>query len=185
MVQHPDAKPCDSCQNALTHRSTEPSPTSPNPGYMKLPSHKLRRVRQTVYEDPGNPFGCFQKAGVSGEDRSDLWRTWHNCDPQQSESSGYHLRNVMASEAAKQSTVGRAEARRSKSIALPRSGEPMEAESDEEYVAPRTLWRRKSERRASLQGRGQNQDKRDTKFYGFYDEIMSDYRRGSRGSRFF
>jgi len=185
MVEDQEVGPVDSCQNCSSHRSTDLSPTSPNPGYMKLPNHKLRRVRQTVYEDPGNPFASARTEQASTEDRDDLWRRWPLSDPQPSEFSGHHLRNVMASEESKESTSDRAEACPLRSIALPRSSAPMQIQSEGEYVAPRTLWQGASARRASLQRKEQKQDKRDTKFYGFYDEIMSDYRQGSRASRFF
>ena len=152
---------------------------------MKLPSHKLRRVRQTVYEDPGNPFSSSREEGPSVEVRDDKWRTWPVSDPWPPESSGHYLRNVMAANATDKSTAQRTEARRTKSVALPPSSALVDSDDEEQYVVPRTLWRRGSERRQSSQRGKDMEDKRDTRFYGFYDEIMSDYRRGSRGSRFF
>ena len=153
---------------------------------MKLPNHKLRRVRQTIYEDPGNPFTPSEERQLSVEHGDDLWKIWQRSGSSPSESSGHHLRNVMTSEEIEASSGQRAEVRRSKLIAVSPLSAPVGSDDDgEQYVAPRTLWRRGSERRLSSQRGQETGDKRDTRFYGFYDEIMSDYRRVSRSNRFF
>ena len=66
--------------------------------------------------------------------------------------------------------------RRSQSVALPASSSWNDTQ--EEYVAPRALWRKQStpERRSDGDQPTGGNEIRNTQFYGFYDDIMSDYR---------
>lgn len=150
---------------------------------MKLPSRKILRIRQTIYEDPGNPFAddielARKEPKYSASDGKPLpapptvhrelsEQTTHDSDGTQLEAEASAGRpQVRRKPVAGPPAIQAAPSvnRRSKSVALPpsRSWD----ESEEEYVAPRTFWRKESAPTSD----------RDTKFYGFYDEIMSDYR---------
>ncbi|KAK3718911.1 hypothetical protein LTR37_004827 [Vermiconidia calcicola] len=181
-------------------RSTWPDVGTPEHGYMKLTSRKkLMRIRQTIYEDPGNPFTdeVDNESVASGS-----WRQKPLPPPPEFEDgpdeafwrSGTAGNMSRASEAVTSApwplqrpetmTVGmptrgidsmdKRAHRRSKSV----SASPP-TPTEDEYIAPRRIWRKGSVPGNELpfevtMDRG---DARDTRFYGFYDDIMRDYDR--------
>jgi hypothetical protein len=186
-------------------RSTWPDVQSAEHGYMKLagPKKKLMRIRQTIYEDPGNPFedgsddddrppeSFFthtkplpplpssgrdeeeqQKrhgpvCGGEDEVRSDSLPVPRT--PKNSIAFGAEFGDSSLPTAADR----KATFRRSKSFAVP--SRSAKIEDVDEYVPPRTLWRRDSAplRHQRTKSGG---DVRDTKFYGFYDELVDTYK---------
>jgi hypothetical protein len=172
---------------------------------MKLagPKKKLMRIRQTIYEDPGNPFedgsddydrppeSFFthtkplpplpssgrdeeeqQKrhgplCGGEDEVRSDSLPVPRT--PKNSIAFGAEFGDSSLPTAADR----KATFRRSKSFAVP--SRSAKIEDVDEYVPPRTLWRRDSAplRHQRTKSGG---DVRDTKFYGFYDELVDTYK---------
>ena len=169
---------------------------------MKLPNRKkIIRIRETIYEDPGNPFcddsdserlspgwlahdqkplpppppinegkacgldpfdinpfddGAFSKTPATPKNSvADVW----------ADNTTLHTR--------KDSNIIRAH-RRSKSVAVPL---PNPSEEFGEYVAPRTYWRKGSipTSRWSQPIQSSDESWRDTKFYGFYEDLIQDY----------
>ena len=170
--------------------------------YMKLPARKkILRIRDTIYEDPGNPFANEGADGVSPmttlSDQTSL-----PPPPRSSEESSASVdpfdinpfedgafakvpatpKNSVAgdSSANTSNAPGYASDRRSKSIAVPLFPR---FEDSGEYVAPRTLWRK-----GSMPGSHMSQpippshdSWRDTRFSNFYDELVQNY--GSEGKK--
>ena len=173
---------------------------------MKLPTKKkILRIRQTIYEDPGNPFADeleneeVAPDSVVSDDKSlpqapkGLEESFArlSADSQNPYSlgelsteplkvpadSGAVLDAIHAPMSRHQSTPSRASAirahRRSKSVAVPLSS------PTDEYVAPRRFWRPGSLSTKPMSEHGEaakDGNIRDTTFYGFYEDIMRDYR---------
>ena len=159
---------------------------------MKLPTaRKILRLRQTIYSDPGNPFAdevgimepspepgtsipalptSFQRPFARNGEEGAVWRPTVSRKPD--------MRNRPATNKAIPQ-VNRAN-RRSRSVALPAASTSKEPE---EYIGPRALWRKESAPTSgpSKTGLSKTHDSRDTKFYGFYDDIMHDYSGGKNG----
>ncbi|KAF2480579.1 hypothetical protein BDY17DRAFT_195087 [Neohortaea acidophila] len=162
------------------------------------------RVRQTVYEDPGNPFQENSQSN-SNEDRTlqtsnpeDEYyistvstKTPEDSDESDTEDGQGIMKTTRISQystpaAAKDPVAdqGRSDGprafkpdyRRSQSVALPITRLWLDDEN-EEYVPPRALWRQQSVAAVGpVDGRYERgEDARDTKFYGFYDEVWRYY----------
>jgi hypothetical protein len=177
-------------------RATWPDVPTAGQKYMKLPPNrkKILRIRETIYEDPGNPFG-----GESESERVSPGSLAPNQKPPPpprpiaEESSGgidpFDInpfddgafsrepttpKNSEADFWASDSANSLRMNRRSKSVAVPL---PNPSEEFGEYIAPRTYWRQGSAptSRWSQPIRSSDESWRDTKFYGFYDDIIQDY----------
>ena len=156
---------------------------------MKLPNRKVIRLRQTIYEDPGNPFADEvetnqpEESAVKSNQEAlplrppSIERTlsaepislkWSWPAPVTYRHPSFGERTVPARIQMH---------RRSKSVAGPTKS-PID--SPEHYVAPRSLWRRDTlpTSHGSEDAGDAKSDVRDTKFYGFYDDVLQDY--GSR-----
>lgn len=159
-------------------RSTWPDVQSAEHGYMKLPiKKKILRVRDTIYDDPGNPF-----ASEMGDDRVSPLSPVRYEKPlppipamkNKVGSDPFDINPFDDPAFAKRSANTHRHHRRSKSVALPR---PDSLEDDGEYVAPRSYWRKASVPSIQLTrpSDASGQDWRDTKFEDFYEELMQDY----------
>lgn len=144
-------------------RATWPDVQSPEHGYMKLAGRKrILRIRQTIYEDPGNPFADeIDWEGLSPGSIAPAYKPLPPPHPILSHHAGPSVIRTH---------------RRSKSVAVPLTGPSV---GMHEYIAPRTLWRKASVPTTQLpqQLESVRENERDTKFYGFYDDILQDYRR--------
>ena len=187
-------------------RATWPDVQSAEHGYMKLATkRKILRVRQTIYEDPGNPFAD------ESETEEVLSHPWFEYEKPPPPSPAVEEKSVPESDlfgkGVNHGGVGpldyplqtnafianrkldaypspyrdgsstiRAH-RRSQSVAVPAS-----SLSDDygKYIAPRTFWRKASVpmNRPTQHGSSANETARDTHFYGFYDDIMQEYKSG-------
>ncbi|KAI6794473.1 hypothetical protein KC332_g5334 [Hortaea werneckii] len=192
------------------------SNVSPNSPYIKLPAaKKIRKLRRTLYEDPGNPF-------MDLEDASKLTTTSRSAHALQREAVDYAADALYDDELVRSSTsssrtrllngdpfedavespgdhaeefaatfvplpleergpCGRGAAltgqvhRRSFAAAL--ESEAPALESPEKYIAPRSQWDRgKKQALGNDSGHNNNlaQD-RNTRFYGFYDDLLEAY----------
>lgn len=208
-------------------------------GYMRLANkRKLVRIRQTVYEDPGNPFADEMEeadeappASWFSHDKSlpprpfrtepgdevddvdeappDSWFSHSKplpprpCESEAEDhaslrsNSEYDERRVQsvppndpvtfADPALRlklphqnSSAAVKVNHRRSKSVAL---FAPSPTDTNAEYISPRRFWRPGSVPAVQPKGpiSSDGQDVRDTRFYGFYDDIMRGYK--NRDSR--
>ena len=156
---------------------------------MKLPSKKILRIRQTIYEDPGNPFAHDQDSEMARDlaeadehvDSSDF----HNHQGQNaSQRSVDDIQSLEDRSAAfdgppphfwAKRPVNLAH-RRSQSVAIPQM--PCYFDDVDEYIAPRRFWRSGS--MPADQAAQSPNSVRDTKFYGFYDDILYDYKDRTR-----
>lgn len=185
---------------------------------MKLAGKKkLRKVRQTVYESPGNPFADDEEQeGISvftmpfrppvypldtvregSPSRSPCDRAARapaRPAGQMSLLNGSPFEDAIESPAVAQSPVALPSAihapapqrhgtptlikehRSSMSVTVITENLAAQ-ESESEYVSPRTLWQPGSEpSKQPPQGKkGVREEARNTKFYGFYDDILQDY----------
>ena len=176
-------------------RATWPEVPTADQKYMKLPNRKkIMRIRETIYEDPGNPFGGESEAeSASPGSLAHSQKPLPPAPPIAEESSGgtdpfdinpfddgafsrapttpkNSVADLWASDSANNPRVNR----RSKSVAVPLPN-PSEAFGD--YIAPRTCWRKGSvpTSRWSQPVQPSRDSWRDTKFYGFYDDLIQDY----------
>ena len=167
---------------------------------MKLTNQrKLMRIRQTIYEDPGNPFTDEVDDGSvalepwrqkplppppESEDGPDdaFWRSENAGNkPHALDSSSTAPWPLQRSETMKvdmpirgvDQTDKRAH-RRSRSVGL-----SPPSPTEDEYVAPRRFWRKRSvpEDELPFEVTMDRGGARDTRFYGFYDDIIQDYDR--------
>ena len=161
------------------------------------------RIRQTIYEDPGNPFADeveseelsadtripvhkplppappIQEEESSRKSSLDLEAYQQGMDPRVSPTVKKSIANPEASHTpalphqAESSAISAH--RRSKSVAVPLS---RPTGGSDEYVAPRTFWRKASvpTSRTLPHGESVRETGRDTKFYGFYDDILESYK---------
>lgn len=206
--------------------------------YIKIAgSHKMRRVRQTVYCDPGNPFelegseadfdilprsngaspAFTDSSGFNPELRRSVWQSSSPVAETdstdfifESEDSPDHHSPGSSSYSSSDSVLHRRgspdvgmerfsgkgdlplhapKARRPGTPALVRAHSLQEAlvdttvvsapEADDVYIPPRSLWRRSLPSNNLLEATGHVNDvRRDTKFYGFYDGVLEEYRVG-------
>lgn len=204
--------------------------------YIKIAgSHKMRRVRQTVYCDPGNPFelegseadfdmlprsngaspAFTDSSGFNPELRRSVWQSSSPVAETdstdfifESEGSPDHHSPGSSSYSSSDSVLHRRgspdvgmerfsgkgdlplhapKARRPGTPALVRAHSLQEAlvettvvsapEADDVYIPPRSLWRRSLPSNNLLEATGHVNDvRRDTKFYGFYDGVLEEYR---------
>lgn len=159
-------------------RSTWPDVQSAEHGYMKLPvKKKILRVRDTIYDDPGNPFANemddHRVSPLSSvRDEKPLppipaMKNKLNPDP-------FDINPFDDPAFSRRSGNTHRHHRRSKSVALP---PPDSSEDYGKYVAPRDYWRKASVPSIQLTrpSDASGQDWRDTKFQDFYEELMQDY----------
>ena len=177
-------------------RATWPDVQSPEHGFVKLHSkRKLMRLRQTIYEDPGNPFAdeleSVDEEGIQQSDAGPLPPSPGariDANEKDSTKEDEALRLLMEKSLSfgnhSNATVTRGQDvvptsrihHRSMSLAVPST---RRSEDTDEYVSPRRFWRQDSMPTAHLPQQHQDvakQEARDTKFYGFYDDIMRDYK---------
>lgn len=123
---------------------------------MKLADkRKLVRIRQTIYEDPGNPFSDEVKADPVTTPVADKPLP---PDPPYLDHPWFSKSNH----------------RRSKSVSMSLPSPNCESG---EYMPPRLYWKRQSSLPSVPQIREEDRvEVRDTRFYGFYDDVMSDYK---------
>ena len=191
-------------------RATWPDVQSPEHVYMKLAGkRRILRVRQIIYEDPGNPFAdeinpkgrSLDSLAPDHEPLSPLppppvpEESFSNTKPsfatiydggRSSSDSRIPMNSIVKPVGVRALTMDnqiepsafRAH-RRSRSVAIPL---PNPLVGLDEYIAPRTLWRKAS---VPVVQPPQPLDPikesaRDTRFYGFYDDILQDYK-GTEG----
>lgn len=147
-------------------------PESPEHGFMKLPNRKMVRIRQTIYESPGNPFANDTELAeqVSRLDFGDGSNIPPHGGTTQRPASLSKPANLPSAEGPRPFLY-----RRSMSVALPPS-KSLLTENDE-YVPARAHWRK-----GSMSANHLPEAQRDTKFYGFYDDIWRDYKVGGEKS---
>ncbi|KAI5358516.1 hypothetical protein Slin15195_G109640 [Septoria linicola] len=203
--------------------------------YMKVVgSHKMLRVRQTIYNDPGNPFD------IESPEDAGPWPQYatHGTSPAMTDSSGFNpelgielnrsiaatdssrfnfelekiISNISTSPAssADSATDSVLHRRGSPDVGMERFGNrlpvplyapkarrpgtpalvrahsvkevsipvvPSPEPEEEEYVPPRSLWRRSLPSSNLCEATGRVADVvRDTNFYGFYDGVLAEYR---------
>jgi hypothetical protein len=161
---------------------------------------RLMRIRQTIYEDPGNPFAddleekvvglnvrSFSdkplppQPGILEDDREPyLGPDAHSVNGSQIEPPTPKNPIAVASsnDAFRVGRRGipnsvRTHHRRSKSVAVPL---PSPTHDSGEYISPRQFWRQGSAPAVQPLQEEEAEDVRNTKFYGFYDDIMNSYR---------
>ncbi|KAK5122484.1 hypothetical protein LTR85_004068 [Meristemomyces frigidus] len=203
-----------------------------SPPYMILAGRKkIRKVRQTIYEDPGNPFATdeqddqtdgaisifsmpfhpgvqdptmsghsYSKSPFGGVQKQPPTVSTAHFEGERQLLNGRPFDDAVESPSVPSSPHPSPTAanpihaptpqrhgtptiiqnhRRSVSVAvLP--GQPTGGDASGEYVAPRTDWRRESLRypEPPEQIAPMRDNTRDTKFYGFYDDILEDYEKG-------
>lgn len=198
-----------------------------SPPYMRLAGQKkMRKVRKTIYEDPGNPFTNADDH-VEGEvsifnmpfqpSISDGLYAVHSGSAKRSPSDSIHSNHPATGPiTTNESTLlsGRPfedavespsvpasprppvtfpntihaptplrrvtppvirEHRQSSSTAVVMVASPDVVANGDKYVAPRAVWRRKGLPRHRPRNPPRDEEVRNTKFYGFYDDILLDY----------
>ena len=147
-------------------RATWPDAQSPEHGYMRLASmKKILRIRQTIYEDMGNPFADdVERESMSPGSRS---RDYRPRPP----ATVMHGKPSPETPYVEPSTLDDRVSSNDASITT------KSTLSYSAYHAPRTVWRKGSAPPGQLlqHGGSVRDDMRDTKFYDFYDDIMQDY----------
>lgn len=165
---------------------------------------KMVRVRQTIYKDPGNPFQeasnsnnsegrAHQTSGPKDDDYASTVSTKASKDSSESDTedgqgivkttriSQYStpatgLDSITDQQGSDGQRAWKPDYRRSQSVALPLTRSWLDDE-DEEYIPPRAMWRQQSVAAVGPvdERYERGEDARDTKFYGFYDEVWRDY----------
>lgn len=187
-------------------RSTWPNDVdSPEHGYMKLPNRKILRIRRTIYEDPGNPFAdevnfehdtsdsaAFNEqvtqvpvqdsGGATSSIATKAEVPKHRLDMAPRPFESFEIPRIKPSGPISHGHKLPSDVRnhrRSKSVAIPATGSM--DQSNDVYVAPRTFWRRETLPTTQTQmDVDRINNARDTKFYGFYDDLIGSYSRSSR-----
>lgn len=164
--------------------------------YTKLPNRKkIVRIRETIYEDPGNPFAderhgassltlptdtkplppipAMMKETSRARDPFDINPFEDGAFSKVPATRKNSVKDIWAS-TFRRGSVSPRRHRRSKSIAV-----PLQESKEEfgEYIAPRKLWRKGSLPTSHLsQPLPPCHDPwRDTKFDQFYDDLIDDY----------
>jgi hypothetical protein len=176
-------------------RLTWPDVPTTDQKYMRLPTRKkILRIRDTIYEDPGNPFSEESKPvspytiisdtkpllpipamvkGRSGRvDPFDINPFENGAFSRTPATPKNSVADVWAGNVTTKADPDSLRShRRSKSIAV-----PLANLNDErgEYIAPRTLWRRGS-LPTSHMSQPTSPSWRDTKFDEFYDGLLQNY----------
>lgn len=168
--------------------------------YMSLPHHRLRKVRETMYEDPGNPFdfeNFDDPPPLSTEHVEDAgWETdnsetWPLSDPDVVQTSRRAQRDILSVFSDpfdlvnvytdRETWSSFASNRRSMSVDigfLPMQGmmegrRPSDSELSWPLNAPTVYVQYPSGTLFTLDTR------RDTKFYDFYDDLLAEYEMGN------
>ena len=186
-------------------RATWPDVQSPEHRYMKLATKKkILRIRHTIYEDSGNPFADdIDSEGVSPcSEPSEYKPLSPSPSILEEPSSGtapsgvdvyqgglktygpLTTKNSLADPKVVRLPTPRHQGmpsaiqthRRSQSVEV---SLPTPLDDYNDYIATRTLWQNGSAQIAQLIQNEQSVKKiiRDTKFYGFYDNILQEYKR--------
>lgn len=137
--------------------------------YMKLDiagKKKLQEVRQTTYTDPGNPFASDDRVPELPPMPTAYPALFnHEADRPGSSSSTYSTDDP-------------------KKITPPAPGRGGSVDNSSEYVPPRANWHRRSSlpsvprTRPAMKQSQTEADVRDTRFYGFYDDILGGSSKG-------
>ena len=168
---------------------------------MKLPRQKkILRIRNTIYEDPGNPFADEVENESLAPDSGTAEKTSPLSSPQaaknpSSRSRAFHRSLSVAAPMSYPAFKFDEEKPlrisgfrgiedpppRSRNIRRPMSvAAPISVLLDklDEYVPPRKFWRTESMplTQAAQDAAPSRQSGRDTKWYGFYDDILTHYK---------
>lgn len=170
-----------------------PSPTDRNKACMKLASsNKVVEIRQTIYEDPGNPFTeesvpampSPPKARSGYDERAILAWDDSNWSRARTQSESAMIRTARDEAGGPKDSFGVAKSpavlwQQESRPKLGRSLSVFEMGQDsnsEEYVSPRASWRKGSIAEMQLseaQARKVEATDRNTEFYQFYDEVLN------------
>lgn len=149
---------------------TIPQPVRSHRSVMKPANNHLRLVRQTIYEDPGNPFADEDELSGSAE------TGWKDFDWSRDSATDIQNGAPTPRTAAPKALEGmekteRPRLRRSQSV----FDNAEQDSSGDEYVPIRAQWRKESIAEMQEEDTKRRQSEtRDTKFYGFYNDIFED-----------